>query len=281
MTRFTKRNFLFAVLAIGALFLFGPQTVMGQSNATGVYVLNPAGEGEFSGTVTVKTSYLNVNGTFNPHGDAEVIATVANVGTVTNESKFTGTLNTGVFTTVDPLALLPTPTWDPAADLGGVFSSGSHTVLTPGFYSEGITLTSYASVFLQPGIYILDGAGLDIGGQADIVGVGVTIFITGTGIVDMTGGGVVDLTPSFGGVYDNILLFVDRETGADVDLAGGGEFRTNGKMYAPASTVKITGGSGTNGDPKFGFLLVTNDLKLGGTGEISFLRLPNGIGAFD
>ncbi len=279
MTRFTKRNFLFAVLAIGSLFLFGPQSVAAQ---TGVYVLNPAGEGEFSGTVTVKTSYLYVNGTFNPHGDAEVVAAVANVGTVTNESNFTGTLNTGVFTTVDPLALLPTPTWDPAADLGGVFSSGGDTiVLAPGFYSAGITLTSYASVFLQPGVYILDGAGLDIGGQAEIVGVGVTIFITGTGIVDMTGGGVVDLTPTFGGVYDDILLFVDRETGADVDLSGAGKFKTNGKIYAPASTVNITGAAGTNGDPKFGFLLVAHDLRLGGTGEISFLRLPNGIGVFD
>ena len=278
MTRFTKRNFLFAVLAIGGLFLFGPQTVAGQ---TGVYVLNPAGEGEFSGTVTVKTSNLYVNGTFNPHGDAEVVAVTANVGTVTNESNFTGTLNTGVFTTVDPLALLPTPTWDPAADLGGVFSSGSHTVLSPGFYSAGISLTSYASVFLQPGVYILDGAGLDIGGQASITGVNVTIFITGTGIVDMTGGGVVDLGPTFGGVYNDILLFVDRETGADVDLSGNGKFQTNGKIYAPASTVNITGAAGTNGDPKFGFLLIAHDLRLGGTGEISFIRMPSPEGAFD
>ena len=278
MTRFTKRNLLFAVLAIGALFLFGPQTAMGQ---TGVYVLNPAGTGEFSGTVDVLTSYLYVNGTFDPHGDADVTAVTANVGTVTNESNFTGTLNTGVFTTVDPLALLPTPTWDPAADLGGVLSGSGHTVLSPGLYSEGIDLTSYASVFLQPGVYILDGAGLVVGGQASIVGINVTIFITGTGIVSMTGGGVVDLAPTFGGVYDDILLFVDRETGADVDLSGAGKFKTNGKIYAPASNVNIVGAAGTNGDPKFGFLLIAHDLRLSGTGEISFIRLPSPEELFD
>ncbi len=278
MTRFTKRNFLFAVLAIGSLFLFGPQSVAAQ---TGVYVLNPAGVGEFSGTVDVITSYLYVNGIFNPHGDADVTAVVANVGTVTNPDNFSGILNTGVFTTVDPLASLPTPTWNPAADLGGVLSGSDDIVLSPGFYSAGIDLTSYASVFLEPGVYVLDGAGLILTGQASITGVNVTIFITGTGVINMTGGGVVDLAPTFGGVYDDILLFVDRETGADVDLAGNGKFQTNGKIYAPASTVNITGAAGTNGDPKFGFLLVAYDLRLSGTGEISFIRLPSPEELFD
>ena len=280
MTRFTKRNFLFAVLAIVGLFVLAPQSAMAQ---TGIYVLNPAGGGDFSGTVNVLTSTLYVNGVFNPHGDAEVIAAEANVGTVTNPSLFTGRLNTGVFSTVDPLASLPTPTWDVANDLGGVsLGGGSSVTLNPGFYSGGISLANKAHVFLQPGLYILDGAGLDLSGRSSIFGINVTIFITGDGIVNLTGGGVVDLAPSFGGVYDDILLFVDRDSGGDVDLAGGGEFKANGKIYAPASTVTIVGAAGVGGaTPKFGFLLVANDLRLNGTGEIMFIRLPSPEQLFD
>ena len=272
-----NRNVLLAGVALTSLFLMTPR-VAGQ---TGVYVLNPAGTGEFSGTVDVVTSNLNVNGTFNPHGNADVVAVTANVGTITNASNFTGTLNLGVTDTADPLASLPTPVWDPAIDNGEVFLSGGTARLSPGFYSGGISLTSSASVWLDPGLYILDGFGLEMAGQSSLRGVNVTLFITGTGVVNMTGGGVVDLGPSVGGVYKDILLFVDRASGGDVDLSGGGEFKTNGKLYAPASTVDISGTAGTQGDPRFGWLLVAKDLRLGGTGTISFLRVPGGEGAFD
>jgi len=264
-------------LGVASLFLFTP-AVAGQ---TGVFVLNPAGEGEFSGTVEVRTSNLNINGNFKMLGDANVRASVANVGTITNPDNFTGLLIEGVTNTEDPLASLPTPTWDATLDLGTVDMSGGSTVLTPGFYSGGISLTSSAIVFLDPGLYILDGFGLDMGGQSSIFGQGVTLFITGTGTVDMTGGGSVNLSPPDSGDYRDVLLFVDRTAGGDVNMSGGGEFKTNGKMYAPSSIVDIGGAAGTDGDPKFGWLLVSKDLRLSGTGTISFLRVPNGEGAFD
>ena len=272
-----NRNLLLAGIGVANLFLMTPR-VAGQ---TGVYVLNPAGTGEFSGTVDVRTSDLNINGTFNPHGNADVVAVTANVGTITNPGNFTGILNVGVTDTADPLASLPTPVWDATLDLGTVNLSGGSVQLSPGFYSGGISLTSSAIVFLDPGLYILDGYGLDMAGQSSIFGQGVTLFITGTGTVDMTGGGSVNLGPPDSGVYRDVLLFVDRNIGGDVDMAGGGEFKTNGKMYAPASMVNISGTAGTDGDPRFGWLLVSKDLRLGGTGQISFLRIPNGDGAYD
>lgn len=273
----TNRNLLLAGLGVCGLFVFTPRAAA----QTGVYVLNPAGAGEFSGSVVVDTSTINVNGTFNPHGSAVVIAMTANVGTITNPENFTGTLNLGVTDTADPLASLPTPVWDPAIDLGVVDMSGGFMTLSPGFYSGGISLTSSATVWLNPGLYILDGYGLDIGGQSSIRGVGVTLFITGTGAVDMSGGGFVDLTPSTRGVYKDILLFVDRANTNDVSMSGGSEFKTNGKLYAPSSMVDIGGSATFDGDPKFGWLLVCSDLKLGGSGTISFIRRPNGEGAFD
>jgi len=272
-----NRNMLLAGIGVASLCLMTPR-VAGQ---TGVYVLNPAGTGEFSGTVDVRTSDLNINGTFNPHGNADVNAVTANVGTITNPGNFTGILNVGVTDTADPLASLPTPVWDPTLDLGTVDMSGGSAVLSPGFYSGGISLTSSAIVFLDPGLYILDGFGLDMAGQSSIFGQGVTLFITGTGTIDMTGGGSVNLGPPDSGVYRDVLLFVDRNIGGDVDMAGGGEFKTNGKLYAPSSMVDISGHAGVDGDPRFGWLLVSKDLRLGGTGTISFIRMPNGEGAFD
>ena len=272
-----NRNLLLAGIGVANLFLMTPR-VAGQ---TGVYVLNPAGTGEFSGTVEVRTSNLNINGTFNPHGDASVVASVANVGTITNPDKFTGVLVEGVTNTKDPLASLPTPTWDPTLDLGTVDMSGGSTVLSPGFYSGGISLTSSAIVFLDPGLYILDGFGLDMVGQSSIFGQGVTLFITGTGKVNMSGGGSVNLGPPDSGVYRDVLLFVDRDAAGAVKMAGGGEFKTNGKLYAPSSMVDIGGTASTDGDPRFGWLLVSKDLRLSGSGTISFLRMPNGDGAYD
>jgi hypothetical protein len=264
-------------LGVASIFLFTP-AVAGQ---TGVFVLNPAGEGEFSGTVEVRTSNLNVNGNFKLLGDANVRASVANVGTITNPDNFTGLLVEGVTNTEDPLASLPTPTFDPTLDLGTVNLNGGSTELTPGFYSGGISLTSSAIVFLDPGLYVLDGVGLDMGGQSSIFGQGVTLFITGTGTVNMSGGGSVNLTPPDSGVYRDVLLFVDRDAAGSVIMFGGGEFKTNGKMYAPSSIVDIGGTVSTGGDPNFGWLLVAKDLRLSGTGTILFLRLPNGEGAYD
>lgn len=281
MTR-TNRNLLLTGLGAASLFLFTP-AVAGQ---TGIYVLDGAARAEFSGTVNVRTSdiYINsVNGkAFDVFGDADVSARTANVvGGITDADNFRGTLNLGVDLTLDPLASLPTPTWDPADDLGAVDMSNGADRLSAGFYSGGISLTGSARLFLEPGLYILDGVGLSITAGATIRGVGVTLFITGEGAVTMTGTGTVDLSPSFGGVYDDVLLFVDRANASEVNLLGGSDFRTNGKLYAPSSRVDITGNSDTGGDPRFGFVLICDTLRLSGTGELNFLRLPSPEESFD
>ncbi len=284
-----NRNLLLAGVCLTGLFLMTPR-VAGQS---GVYVLSDTGDAQFSGTVNVLTSTIYINSTdaeaFNVFGDAEVKAAEANVvGGTANPENFIGTLNSGVAATLDPLATLPTPTWDPGADLGTVDAYGGSLRLGPGFYSGGLTFGGSVNVWLEPGVYILDGIGLNVGANANVRGLGVTLFITGEGSVSLTGVGVVDLSPSFGGVYDDVLLFVDRdiEPGAgSVTLVGGSDFRVNGKIYAPASLVDITGNSGLDGDPRldprFGFLLICDTLRLGGTGAINFIRLPSPEECFD
>ena len=277
-----NRNMLLAGLGATGLFLFTPSVAA----QTGIYVLNGAAEAEFAGTVNVRTSDIYINSVnakaFDVFGDASVKARSANVvGGITNADNFAGTLNLGVAATPDPLASLPTPTWDPAADLGTVDFVNGDWRLSPGFYSGGISLSGSVRVFLDPGLYILDGEGLRVTAGAEIRGIGVTLFITGEGSVTMTGTGTVDLSPTFGGVYDDILLFVDRANASEVNFSGGSEFRTNGKMYAPSSRVVIIGNSDTGGNPRFGFVLICDTLRLSGTGELDFLRLPSPSECFD
>lgn len=277
-----KRSLLLILPAV--LMLGGPPQAAGQ---TGIYVLSPTEDARFSGTVNVMTSdiYINSNApdAFNPYGDAEVVAMTANVvGGTSNPDNFTGTLNDRTHTPVpDPLAHVQRPTWDPALDLGEFVLNGGRAVLSPGFYSGGITLTSHAEVELLPGLYILGGAGLDMSGQSSIRGVDVTLFITGTGTVDMTGSGRVLLAPARGGEYDDVLFFIDRKTGGSVNIVGGANFIAHGQMYAPSSRVNISGNGGAGGDPKMGFLLVCKELDLSGKGDVTFLRYPSPEDCYD
>ena len=277
-----NRNMLLAGFGVAGLFLFTPSVTA----QTGIFVLDGSASAEFAGTVNVRTSDIYINSVnakaFDVFGDATVSARSANVvGGVTDADNFAGTLNLGVAATPDPLVSLPTPTWDPALDLGTVDMVNGAARLSAGFYSGGITLAGSARLFLEPGLYVLDGAGLNITAGATIRGIGVTLFITGEGAVNMTGTGTVDLAPSFGGVYNDILLFVDRANASEVNLTGGASFRTNGKLYAPSSRVDITGNSNTGGDPRFGFVLICDTLRLSGTGELNFLRLPSPEELFD
>lgn len=278
-----NHNLVFA-LALGGLFAFTPQTVSGQ---TGIYVLSGVEEARFSGTVNVMTSHIFINSkdseAFNAFGNSEVVAMSANVvGGTANPDNFVGQLNDNTHSPVaDPLAHLPLPTWDPASDLGGVDLTGGTVTLSPGFYSGGITLASNARVNLLPGLYILGGAGLDMTAQSEIYGIDVTLFITGTGKVDMAGSGRVMLAPQNDGVYDDVLLFVDRRTGGTVDILGGANFIAHGQMYAPASRVNIGGNGGAGGDPKMGFLLVCDELDLSGTGTVTFIRFPSPEDCYD
>jgi hypothetical protein len=58
--------------------------------------------------------------------------------------------------------------------------NGGTTSLQPGIYTGGIQLKSTAVVLLQPGIYVIDGGGLDLGSQSSVFSVnsGVTSGVT-------------------------------------------------------------------------------------------------------
>jgi hypothetical protein len=165
--------------------------------------------------------------------------------------------------------------------------NNAQMVLEPGRYIGGIRLLNSSQAFLKPGIYVLDGGGLDVGAQASVFSIqangttstvetwyqdcplrscGVLIFNRGTsssmGPIAIGAGAKVLLrpyNPDYDGTnlrrteYENLLIWQDRNpipnntSQPQVELGGGGKLDMTGTLYAPSAKVYMTGGSGGGG----------------------------------
>ncbi|MBN4083116.1 hypothetical protein JYU08_00355, partial [bacterium AH-315-B06] len=79
----------------------------------------------------------------------------------------------------DPLASLQPPTFG-GCDHNGktLVNGGASATLSPGVYCGNIKIVTSGTVTFEPGLYVLNGAGLDIGAQATVVGNGVSFYLT-------------------------------------------------------------------------------------------------------
>jgi hypothetical protein len=73
----------------------------------------------------------------------------------------------------DPLATLVPPnaaTWSswPQRSSSTLVVNGGSMTLEPGVYTGGIQLKSSAKVYLHPGIYVMDGGGIELGAQSEL-----------------------------------------------------------------------------------------------------------------
>lgn len=247
----------------------------------GIIVLNPN-----------SCSALSLTGNANvsvPGGDIQVnsdslhalaangngVLDAANVNVVgdyrfTSNANVTGELNVGAAFMPDPLAELPAP---PAgADLGSVkLTSNQSRTLSPGYYSGGISAQGNSALTLRPGIYVLDGQGIKLSGNATLSAQGVMLYIKGSGSVSLAGNGSVTITPpdptehTFTGadVYQGIALFQGRSNSRDADIVGNGSMLIEGVIYFPKATLSASG----NGDT-LGSTIIADKLTLNGNGTI-------------
>lgn len=148
----------------------------------------------------------------------------------------------------DPFATLAAPA------IGSCTAHPTQTVITttmaisPGTYCGGIKVQPGANVTFNPGLYVLNGGGLNVVGGV-VQGTGVTIYNTGSGAGSCTTcyGSVMtqftsgsSLSAPTTGTYAGILFFQDRSNtqpaNFNVDLSFG--TRTlKGAYYFPAATV--------------------------------------------
>jgi hypothetical protein len=161
-----------------------------------------------------------------------------------------GTVTTGADTEPDPLASLPVPviTGMPVCSTSCVWCSSS-TTLQPGIYHGGLVING-GTTTLDPGIYIIDGGGVQVAGQGALAGSGVLIYNTGgnqAGSLSIQGQGSVNLSAPTSGPYNGVCIFQDRAGTQAVQLGGKGNLSINGIIYARAAAVNVTGNGAVDG----------------------------------
>lgn len=175
----------------------------------------------------------------------------------------------------DPLSSLEEPEFS-GCDYNSevTVSGGEIATLTPGVYCKGISING--EVTFEPGLYVLDGVGLDIQGNAVITNAenafgGVTFYLTGSGSkyadVKIASGSDVTLTPVTTGALPNVLMFQHRNAkNGQSKLTGQAKMHLNGIIYFPNSEVEFTGGSTVD---KAEILLVASTLKFTGNAYLN------------
>jgi hypothetical protein len=210
-----------------------------------------------NGTPLIETPDLNITGAPGTCFDGGV--------------EVTGDINPGTPPAPDPLAFLPEPSIDPASDLGTVVHTSDETLtLQAGYYSGGITQLG-GTLLLDPGIYILDGAGFQIGGNSSLIAEGVMLYIVGTGYVDITGTGLISITPpdpevhTFAGAatYESVSIFQARGNTNPSRIIGTSSLDLHGTLYFPSAPLEIGGVGGQIGNQ-----LIADTMQLRGTGQI-------------
>jgi hypothetical protein len=164
------------------------------------------------------------------HVVADRIDVVGGVA-VTGSGRFIPPPATGVPSTPDPLAALPTPDTLPAPPpcCFGRVTVGSDRTLAPGVY-QSITVTDDATLTLSPGVYVLTALpGLAILENATVQGTGVTLYLTcndyptpcttfGAGFT-LTSSARYTASAPTSGPYANLTLFSDRANPTPLLLA--------------------------------------------------------------
>ena len=159
--------------------------------------------------------------------------------------------NTGQQPLNDPYAGVPFPA--PSGPNLGVIS-GSPTPYNPGTYSA--INSNGGTITLNPGVYVIDGGGLNLFAGATLTGTGVTIVLTSStntyGLVQIQSGSTITLsapTQDSGLPTRGLAIMQDPNTPATniAQIAGGPNTQINGAIYLPSTPVKYAGGTVTGG----------------------------------
>jgi hypothetical protein len=215
-------------------------------------------------------------------------------------------INTGTHPTPDPLAYLPQPDVPPDGTITKTSLGGGNFqyVLTPGRFTNLPTFQTGDTVILEQasyntagGIYYIDGGGFKSTGASitmdPATSGGVLIYnepssSANSEKIQITGNasGTVNLSPLTSGPYSGMVLWQDRNSSVPVLVEGNGSFTVNGTFYAAGATLNINGNGKTStgmatgsyvdasgytvlGGSKIGSQYISNDLALGGNGNVS------------
>ena len=221
-----------------------------------------------SGNAQIKASVIDVHGGVHKSGNAS----------------FNPTPTAGAAVLADPLASLPIPTTPGLHNYGSESLSGnSSATIKPGIYSQ-ISVSGNATLTLDSGMYIIEGGGFTVSGNASIAGTGVTIVNAGSkypntggtyGGITVSGNGSYNLSPPTTGSYAGILIDQPRDNTKVLTLSGNAAGMT-GTIYAP------TAGLSESGNAQLNAALIVDTLTISGNSIANTLGLdaPAGTVAY-
>jgi len=272
------------------IFLEGPVTISARAVATAavmdtcVWALDPTAGGavKVSGGAQVSLGCGMIVNSNDPNaltqsGSGSCL-TASRVKVVGN---FAGTCiqpnpMTGVSAIQDPLKSLAPPSHGSCDHHGKTrVGAGESVTLQPGVYCGAIEVVSDGSLSFAPGVYVLDGAGLKFSAQANVVGEGVSFYLSGnSGAADnisIQAGAKVSLSATTSGDLAGVLFYHDRNSPTNVthSLTGGSTMDLEGILYFPKQNLNFSGGTSLDSSAS---MIIANTVSFTGQSHLGNLE---------
>ena len=165
--------------------------------------------------------------------------------------------------------------------------AGRSTNLAPGVYCGGLTITSFATVTMAAGLYIIKDGPLSVSGGAELSGNGVSVYLTGKGaVLDTTSDSTLALSATTTGSTAGLLFFESRGQSPNGrhSLLSNNAARLVGTIYLSRGRLTI-GGSAKVGTESAYTAIVARMLEVTGGPQVVLntnydktdVPVPNGI----
>ncbi|MHA1566343.1 MAG: pilus assembly protein TadG-related protein [Alphaproteobacteria bacterium] len=251
---------------LSSLFLDGPVAISGravarvQINDTCVWALSPDARGaiKVSGGAQVNMGC----GIIANSVDTESLSQDGSSCLTATKIKLAGGYDgqcvnpeplTNILPVNDPLASLQPPSYGGCDHTAKTKINGGEVVtLSPGVYCANIEVVSDGVVNFEPGLYVLDGAGLSVSAQGTATGTGLNFYLTensGTAnSITLQANATVTLTAATTGPLAGILFYHNADSLGNVthNLTGGASMDLEGILYFPGQDVSFAGDSTFN-----------------------------------
>ena len=195
--------------------------------------------------------------------DAECVSTVGRTVGLSSLTKLAcGNPLENQYASLDPLAGVTPPAYTACKSMPG----GKTKSLTPGTFCNK---TWSGDITLDPGVYILRGGQIKLGGNGRLVGHGVTIFLMEGATFDSNANEVIDLSPPTSATdpYAGITIYQEKANTAQLTINGGSGSLVTGFVYAPGAHVFYAGNSTMSGSGDC-IRVVGNTVEMNGNSAI-------------
>jgi hypothetical protein len=161
----------------------------------------------------------------------------------------------------NPLANVPLPAYGACASMPG----GPTKTLTPGTFCNK---TWSGDITLEPGVYILKGGKIQLGGNDSLIGHGVTIFLMEDATFTTNGNEYIELSPPSSGPYAGITVYQAPGNTQTLTINGSAGSTVEGFIYAPSAHVIYAGTSTMSGAGSC-IRIIANTIEFNGTSAVA------------